>query len=428
MTTAVEPSATLPAVAAGSAPVVAKSIAYTKLPKGDRITLELSAEVPFTADLSAGADQLLVSLTGVVAPNPVVAAADTIRGTFVTSLALDRPSGGRTELDIRLKAGSRYSTYPLYDPYRLVVDFEAEPATTDRGAIQTPRPPAAPPSPTTVAAAPAHPASQPTTETADAPDPAPTPAPPASTSRGDFSLARQLGLGVSRIVIDPGHGGHDPGAQANGVSESELVLDVALRLEKLLAAQPGFEVVLTRRKNQFVALEERTAIANRETADLFLSIHANSSPNRDTRGIETYFLNFATNAAAEAVAARENASSAQAMHLLPELVQAIATSDKVAESRELATMVQTSLMRRVGALNKSIKDLGVKQAPFVVLIGAKMPSVLAEVSFLTNKTEASLLKQAAHRQRIAQALADAVLRYQASLKKVTGVSARSEGR
>jgi N-acetylmuramoyl-L-alanine amidase len=425
VTTAVEPSATLPAVAAGSAPVVAKSIAYTKLPRGDRITLELTSEVPFTANLSANAGQLLVSLTGVVAPNPVVAAADTIRGTYVTSLALDRPAAGRTELAIRLKAGSRYSTYPLYDPYRLVVDFEADPAAPDSGAVRTSPSPTAL-LPTHVVAMPVSPAS-PTTDTDDAPE-IPTPAPPASTSRGDFSLARQLGLGVSRIVIDPGHGGHDPGAQANGVSESELVLDVALRLEKLLAAQPGFEVVLTRRRNQFVALEERTAIANRENADLFLSIHANSSPNRDTRGIETYFLNFATNAAAEAVAARENASSAQAMHLLPELVQAIATSDKVAESRELATMVQTSLMRRVGALNKSIKDLGVKQAPFVVLIGAKMPSVLAEVSFLTNKTEASLLKQANHRQRIAQALADAILRYQSSLKKVTGVSARSEGR
>jgi N-acetylmuramoyl-L-alanine amidase len=250
------------------------------------------------------------------------------------------------------------------------------------------------------------------------------PAPPASTRRGDYSLARQLGLGVSRIVIDPGHGGHDPGAQANGLSEADLVLDVALRLEKLLAAQPGFEVVLTRRTNVFVPLEERTAIANREAADLFLSIHANSSPQRDTRGVETYVLNFATNPQAEAVAARENASTARTMHILPEIVKAIAMNNKLDESRELASMVQTSLMRRLGPLNKSIKDLGVKQAPFVVLIGAQMPSVLSEISFLSNRSEAALLKQSAHRQRIAQALCDAVLKYQSSLKKVTTVAGR----
>jgi N-acetylmuramoyl-L-alanine amidase len=255
--------------------------------------------------------------------------------------------------------------------------------------------------------------------------PAPSkPDTPSSTSRGEYSLARQLGLGVSRVVIDPGHGGHDPGAEANAVAESELVLDVALRLEKLLKQQPGFEVVLTRRTDHYIALEERTGIANRENADLFLSIHANSSPNKETRGIETYYLNFASNASAEAVAARENASSGQAMHLLPDIVKAIATNDKLAESRELATVVQASLMRRVGSLNKSIKDLGVKQAPFVVLIGAKMPSVLAEISFLSNKTEASLLQQATHRERIAQALLDGILNYQASLKKVTAVANR----
>jgi N-acetylmuramoyl-L-alanine amidase len=229
-------------------------------------------------------------------------------------------------------------------------------------------------------------------------------------------------------VIDPGHGGHDPGAQANALSEAELVLDVSLRLAALLEAQPGFEVVLTRRTDTFVPLEERTAIANREGADLFLSIHANSSPNAETRGIETFFLNFAESASAEAVAARENASSAQAMHLLPDLVKTIATNDKVAESRELASMVHESLMKRIGSLSKTIKDLGVKQAPFVVLIGAEMPSVLAEISFLTNRTEAGLLRQAAHRQRVAQALCDAILRYQASLKTPPTIATRSEER
>jgi N-acetylmuramoyl-L-alanine amidase len=244
-------------------------------------------------------------------------------------------------------------------------------------------------------------------------------------SHGDYSLARQLGLGVSRIVIDAGHGGHDPGAQSNGINEAELVLDVALRLEKLLRDQPGIDVVLTRRTDEFIPLEERTAIANREAADLFLSIHANASRQPAARGIETYFLNFATNPAAEAVAARENATSDRTMGRLPELVKTIALNNKVVESRELATTVQTSLMRRMRTQNKSLRDLGVKQAPFVVLIGAQMPSVLAEISFVTNKSEAALLKQPAYRQKIAQALFEGVLRYQGSLKKVTAVT---EGR
>src|SRR5690606_24630209 len=128
-------------------------------------------------------------------------------------------------------------------------------------------------------------------------------------SSGSFSLSRQLGLGVARIVIDPGHGGHDPGASANRVVEKELVLDIALRLEKLLLAQPGIEVVMTRRDDTFIPLEERTAIANREAADLFLSIHANVARNKAASGVETYFLNFSTSPEAEAVAARENAGT-----------------------------------------------------------------------------------------------------------------------
>ncbi len=241
-----------------------------------------------------------------------------------------------------------------------------------------------------------------------------SPAPASSTSRGNYSLARQLGLGVSRIVIDAGHGGHDPGAQANGIDEAELVLDVALRLETLLKAQPGLDVVLTRRTDEFIPLEERTAIANREGADLFLSIHANAAVDPQLRGIETYFLNFASNPTAETVAARENATGAKTMGNLPELVKAITLNNKVAESREFAGMVQSSMTRELADRNKTVRDLGVKQAPFVVLIGAQMPSVLAEISFVTNKGEATLLKQAAYRQDIAQALFDAVTKYQTS--------------
>jgi N-acetylmuramoyl-L-alanine amidase len=239
---------------------------------------------------------------------------------------------------------------------------------------------------------------------------------------GGFSIARQLGLGVSRIVIDPGHGGHDPGAKGKGLTEAELVLDVALRLEKLLAAVPGIEVILTRRTDDFVALQERTAIANREAADVFLSIHANASASAQARGVETYFLNFANNLSAAGVAARENAASRQAMGALPDFVKAIALNNKLDESRDFATQVQRAMIEKLRGQNRVIRDLGVKQAPFIVLIGAAMPSVLAEISFVTNAQEAKLLKGNAYRQKIAEALYGAVRKYQTSLGHVTAIA------
>ena len=175
---------------------------------------------------------------------------------------------------------------------------------------------------------------------------------------------------------------------------------------------------MTRSTDVFIPLEERTAIANREGADLFLSVHANASRNSKARGVETYFLNFATNPDAEAVAARENAGSAQSMNRLPAIVKAITLNSKRDESKDFAEVVQRSMVRRLSARNKDLRNLGVKQAPFVVLIGAAMPSVLAEIAFVTNKQEGSLLKTGPYRQQIAEALFDAVVRYQQSLKKM----------
>jgi N-acetylmuramoyl-L-alanine amidase len=256
------------------------------------------------------------------------------------------------------------------------------------------------------------------------PPPAPLPSSPlpAIATTGGLSIARQLGLGVSRIVIDPGHGGHDPGAKGKSVTEAELVLDIALRVEKLLEEVPGVDVILTRRTDDFVPLPERTAIANREGADLFLSIHANASPNAMAHGIETYFLNFATNTSAAAVAARENAASTLSMGEMPDIVKAIALNNKVDESRDFASHVQRAMLERLRTSNKTLKDLGVKQAPFVVLIGATMPSVLAEISFVTNPQEARLLKGNAYRQKIAESLFNAIRKYQTSLKGATAIA------
>jgi N-acetylmuramoyl-L-alanine amidase len=231
-------------------------------------------------------------------------------------------------------------------------------------------------------------------------------------------------LSVSRIVIDPGHGGRDPGSGAHGLKESALTLDVALRLEKLLADEPGIEVVLTRRTDVYVPLEERTAIANRENADLFLSIHANASRNTAAHGVETYYLSFAATPDAEAVAARENSASERAMHNLPDIIKAIALNNKLDESKDFAAMVQESMITRLRRTNRNVRNLGVKKAPFVVLIGAGMPSVLAEMSFLTNRAEAQLLKTAAYKQRIAESLHEAVLKYRRALKRQSTIADR----
>jgi N-acetylmuramoyl-L-alanine amidase len=288
----------------------------------------------------------------------------------------------------------------------------------------TAAPPAAPPS----ASAPPVAASELKTLPTSPPPPLAAPELPSANANGKYSLARQLGLGISRIVIDAGHGGHDPGTMANGLRESELVLDVARRLAALLRKQTDIEVVMTRETDVFIELEQRTVIANREGADLFLSIHANSARNLQARGVETYFLNFATNPEAEAVAARENASSSRQMHHLPDIVRAIALNNKINESRDFADTIQRAMVQRLSTRGQATTDRGVKQAPFVVLIGAEMPSVLAEISFLTNKQDAALLKTGAFRQQIAQALFDGILKYQQSVKKARGPNTTASAR
>jgi len=246
-----------------------------------------------------------------------------------------------------------------------------------------------------------------------------------ANSDGDFSLGRQLGLGVSRIVIDPGHGGSDPGARTGPLTESALVLDLAKRLEARLAAETDIEVILTRRRDAYMPLRARTELANRVGADLFLSIHANAAKDQRVRGVETYYLDLATEPDAQIVAARENAASREGMHDLPDLVRSITMHNKFDESRDLAGMVQRNMIRAVRALHPGAQDLGVKQAPFMVLIGATMPSVLAEISFLTNQEDAAFLATDAYRDLIADALLQAILEYQRTLKPPTSVAAEN---
>ena len=232
------------------------------------------------------------------------------------------------------------------------------------------------------------------------------------TSSGDRSLIRALGLKIGKIVIDPGHGGHDTGTIGpNGLLEKDLVLDVSRRLGNLLEARLGADVVFTRRDDTFIPLETRTSIANQEQADLFVSVHANSSHDPDARGVETYYLNFTSSPEALEVAARENAASDKDIHELQDLVKKIALREKIDESREFASDVQESLHSGLATKSAGIRDRGVKKAPFVVLIGANMPSILAEISFISNPGDEKRLKGPEYRQRIAESLYRGISRY-----------------
>jgi N-acetylmuramoyl-L-alanine amidase len=245
------------------------------------------------------------------------------------------------------------------------------------------------------------------------------PAVPDLTLDGQHSLTRALGLKIGRIVIDAGHGGHDTGTIGpTGLMEKDLCLDVALRLGKIIQQKlPSAEVVLTRSDDTFVPLERRTEIANEAKADLFVSVHANSSQDNKARGIETYYLNFTGSSDAMEVASRENALSANAVHDLQDIVKKIASNEKIEESRDLASMIQESLAKRME--NRGERNRGVRKAPFVVLIGADMPSVLSEISFLSNPNDETWLKRPENRQRVADGLYRGIETYLQSTNSLT---------
>ena len=402
-----------------SALATLKSIRREALPDALRITLELEREATFHEERLEGPARVFIDLRNTQVVEALKDATVAFPDDVVKQVRIGRQADNRTRVVFDLQGAGRYSVYSLYNPYRIVVDFARTAPMVAKAAAPPPVTPpvTAPVTPPPIVA----PAPKPAiTAVVDKPI-----APAAANARGGFSLSRQLGLGIGRIVIDPGHGGHDPGAQVKGLNEAELVLDISMRLEKLLLQEPGVEVVLTRRTNKYITLEERTAIANKAGADLFLSVHANASANVNIRGFETYFLSFAPNADAEALAARENASSSRTMGNLPELIKAITLNNKLDESRDFAAMVQQSMNEQLRKADRTARNLGVKQAPFMVLVGATMPSALTEVSFLTNKDEASLLRDTAYRQRIADALFAGILKYQQSLKAAPRIAAQS---
>jgi N-acetylmuramoyl-L-alanine amidase len=242
---------------------------------------------------------------------------------------------------------------------------------------------------------------------------------------GDRSLVRVLGLKLGRVVIDPGHGGHDTGTIGPaGLMEKDLALDVALRLGKLITQQLGAEVIYTRSGDVFIPLEQRTKIANSEKADLFISIHANSSPQPSASGVETFYFNLTSDKVGLDLATRENATSTSSISDLNDLLHKAVLENKLEESREFAQKVQSALWTTSLKMNSRSRNRGVRQAPFVVLIGASMPSILAEIGFVSNPHDERLLRRTDQRQKIAEALLKGVTQYASTLSHVQMAEAR----
>ncbi len=241
--------------------------------------------------------------------------------------------------------------------------------------------------------------------------------PPEPTETG-YSMARQLGLGIQRIVLDPGHGGKDPGCVgSSGLFEKDVVLDVSKRLRTLLTQKQGLEVIMTRESDIFIPVENRPVIANQKKADLFISVHANSNHKKSHAGIETFYLNFSLDPSVNAIAARENATSTKNLGEMKDIITKIAQNSKIAESKELAEKVQAHLAGNLSRSFRDIKDLGVKGGPFWVLIGGEMPSILVEISHISNLKEEGRLKTPEYRQKIAEGIYQGILNYIKSLGK-----------
>jgi N-acetylmuramoyl-L-alanine amidase len=415
-------------------------------PNYSRIVIGVNEEVKFEISRLSKPDRIVLDIENARLSPTLVGKTFPVEDGFLHQIRLGQFTTTVTRMVLDVEKIDDYSVLPLPNPFRLVVDIHggstlnraterAAKESTARPAAQTPEIAARSTKPKpegettgkaraseqTVEAALAKPLPTPpgsgeggprSVESSPA-QPAPVlPKAAAPTESGSRTLTRVLGLKIARIVIDPGHGGHDTGTIGpTGLREKDVVLDVGLRLKKLLERKVGCDVVMTRSDDTFIPLEERTAIANEKAADLFVSIHANASRDRSARGIETYYLNFTSNPDALEVAARENATSQESVHQLQDLIKKIATTEKIEESEEFARQLQKEVCQRTARWSGNQRDRGVKKAPFVVLIGANMPSVLAEISFLTNPRDEKSLRRSDYRQKIAEALYQGILDY-----------------
>ena len=412
-------------------------------PDHTRVVVTVEDTIKYDAARIASPDRIYFDLYKANL-SPVLAKKNlTVENGLLKSVRLAQNKQGVVRLVLDVDGAKEYSAFLLSNPYRLVIDVHSSAATAKKEtpavparaeeAKATPTQAARPAETVTVAAEakpqPAKPETKPAAAPASAkskPENSKTamlqpPTEPKPNRDGQRSLTRALGLKISRIVIDPGHGGHDTGTIGpHGLTEKDLCLDVAMRLGRLIEDKlPGAEVIYTRKDDTCIPLEQRTGIANDAKADLFISIHANSSHDRAARGIETYYLNFATSEESMEVAARENALSQTSLHDLQDIIKKIARNEKIEESKELASDIQDSLSHRLQLVSQSEKNRGVKKAPFIVLIGANMPSVLTEISFLSNPSDEKLLRKNDQRQRVADGLFRGIAAYLDNLNSLS---------
>jgi N-acetylmuramoyl-L-alanine amidase len=388
-----------------------------------RVAVEVSAEFKYKSDQLESPPRLFFDVQ------------DTRPGTVQKTIAVGdhllkqiriaETQPGTTRIVLDLEQDADFTASQLSNPERLMVELRSKGAKTSAAAAtERPAPQAEPPlaakalPSANVLTAVSRPADSAPTGTASRTANLPEPKAAARNSNGERSLTRALGLKLGRVVLDPGHGGHDAGTHGpSGLTEKDLVLDISQRLATLLQDRLGSEVLLTRNDDTYVSLEGRTKIANEYKADLFLSIHANSSPVKSVTGVETYYLNFTTSRAALDLAARENATAESSIFDLKDVLEKIALKDKIDESREFASRLQTSLYTLTKA-SPATRNRGIKKAPFVVLIGAQMPSVLAEIGFLTNASDEALMRKNEQRQKIAEALYKGIAAYAESLSQL----------
>lgn len=392
----------------GEAPrrAVVHGIRFFSLGDATRVTIDLDRKTGFSRARLRNPERIYFDLAGADLSEGLADRAIPVGSGPLERIRAGRHSSSAVRVVLDLSSPVEYAVRELDSPFRIEIDLYPPGAAARTGA-----PPAPVPAPSAATASvtppPARPAQERSpSEGGGAPKAAPR------TSLGDRTLTRMLGLKIGRIVLDPGHGGHDLGTVGpNGLREKDLTLAIARELKAMLEDELGAHVFLTRDTDVYVSLEERTALANHYRADLFLSIHANSSRHRSTSGVETYYLDFAKSDAEREIAARENASGMLAVSELEDLVKGIAQAEKSAESRELASIMQKRLYTGARRLLPSTKDRGVRRAPFIVLIGARMPSILAEVAFISNPRDEGVLGAADGRKAMARALYEGIVGY-----------------
>jgi N-acetylmuramoyl-L-alanine amidase len=407
----------LPLLAGRDTRVEIYSLRHHVHPNFTRIVVDIGKLREYAASELRGPDRIVVDILEAKL-NPILHGQDvSVKADYISSIRIAQksPSTVRLAVDVDFKKIESYRVYHLFDSFRIVLDINPKPAAAKAaGTPETQDPEAAPAAPPPEAKD--KPQAQPPKSEPGSKLPASLQ--PAQPTASGYSLARQLGLGAKTIVIDPGHGGPDPGCIGkSGLKEKDVALDLSLRLQKLLQNRGGLNVILTRESDIFIELTDRTVIANQKKADLFVSIHLNANRNRKKTGVETFFLNVNPDPAVMEIAARENATSTKTMGAMVEISKQIFLHTKVLESRELAGRVQQSLVKALGRSFDGIRSIGVKGGPFWVLIGGDMPSILVETTHLSNTKDESRLKADAYRQAVAQGIFEGIMDYIHSLGK-----------